>query len=284
MNKKTFLACVLMMSLLLLQNVDALENINKCQTLNVENEHYYLNESIIDNSGAGKCIEITAKNITLDCGDNVIDGTGKSNTYGIYSNQNMTTIKNCIVSDWNNGIVFYNANNGTIHNNEPYSNKASGILLKESKYNVLSDNNASYNQYGIKLNDNSNENEIKNNIATYNKINGIYVESNCFSNLIYNNYLAGNNHDGKDAGNGNNFWNTTNSTGPNIIGGPYIGGNYYSDYDGVDENGDGFGETPYDNIGGQNRDYLPLVIPEFPAMFLSVGLMFLSLFARRNLI
>ncbi|MCK5476603.1 MAG: right-handed parallel beta-helix repeat-containing protein, partial [Candidatus Aenigmarchaeota archaeon] len=174
MNKKTFLTCVLMMSFLLLQNVTALENINKCQTLNVENEHYYLNESIIDDSGAEKCIEITANNVTLDCGGRTIDGINKVNTYGIYSNQDMTVVKNCIVRDWNNGIVFYNANNGTIHNNEPYSNKANGILLKESKYNVLSDNNASYNQYGIKLNDDSNGNEIKDNIATYNKINGIY--------------------------------------------------------------------------------------------------------------
>ena len=74
---------------------------------------------------------------------------------------------------------------------------------------------------------------------------------------------------------GNNFWNTTNSTGPNIIGGPYIGGNYYSDYNFTDTDGDGFGDIPYNIPGGNSQDYLP--IPEVPTIFLSMGLMFLSL-------
>ncbi|MCK5176480.1 MAG: hypothetical protein KAQ92_02025, partial [Candidatus Aenigmarchaeota archaeon] len=74
-----------------------------------------------------------------------------------------------------------------------------------------------------------------------------------------------------------NNWNTTNQSGTNIIGGLNIGGNYFSDYNYTDTNGDGFGEIPYNISGGSNTDYLPLAIPEVPTIFLSIGMMFLAL-------
>ena len=52
---------------------------------------------------------------------------------------------------------------------------------------------------------------------------------------------------------GNNIWNISKTPGLNIIGGHYIGGNYWCDYNGIDINSDGIGDTelPYnssDNI------------------------------------
>jgi len=61
------------------------------------------------------------------------------------------------------------------------------------------------------------------------------------------------------------IWNTNKTAGPNIIGGPFIGGNYYSDWIGTDENKDGFTDMPrviYEDSFAQPpaviKDNLPL--------------------------
>jgi len=67
------------------------------------------------------------------------------------------------------------------------------------------------------------------------------------------------------------YWNTTKTSGKNIIGGPYIGGNYWATPAGdgfsqthADANGDGIAEEPY-YMNEVNIDYFPLVIPVLPA-------------------
>ena len=95
---------------------------------------------------------------------------------------------------------------------------------------------------------NTDNNVIKNNVIFGNNI-GIKVTGN--ENQIFNNYFdnARNAEDG-----GRNYWNTSMEEGVNIVGNPYLGGNYWSDYAGEDINGDGIGDVPH---GG---DSLPLVL------------------------
>ena len=91
------------------------------------------------------------------------------------------------------------------------------------------------------------------------------------SNLIYNNIfnntvnLLNNTQGYPGYGFDDAVWNTTKTSGTNIIGGPYIGGNLWEKPDGtgfsqiyVDLDGDGIANFPY-NINGSEVDYLPLV-------------------------
>jgi parallel beta-helix repeat protein len=69
----------------------------------------------------------------------------------------------------------------------------------------------------------------------------------CPSGLIYRNNFTGNTVQAFDKG------QTTWYNG--------VTGNYWSDYTGGDDNGDGIGDEPYGISGGDNRDYYPLIGP-----------------------
>ena len=94
---------------------------------------------------------------------------------------------------------------------------------------------------------------------------GTYNENVKVYNTIYNNYFNNTNNAYDD---GNNTWNIAKTDGTNIIGGSWLGGNYWSDYTGEDLDADGLGDTrlPYNSSGDikNGGDWLPLVKPSAP--------------------
>ncbi len=76
---------------------------------------------------------------------------------------------------------------------------------------------------------------------------GIWFDSS-YGSLIYNNYFD-NTLNAKD--DTENTWNVIKTSGRNIIGGSYLGGNFWSDYTGIDGDDDTLGDTliPYDSMG-----------------------------------
>jgi parallel beta-helix repeat protein len=102
-------------------------------------------------------------------------------------------------------------------------------------------------------------NTLRGNNASNNE-NGINIWYSS-SNTIYNNYFSNTNNANN---NGNNIWNTTKTSGINIIGGPYLGGNFWAHPDGTgfsqtcgDANKNGICDSNYSLAPG-NVDYLPL--------------------------
>jgi len=104
------------------------------------------------------------------------------------------------------------------------------------------------------------------NVTASNNYYGIHLSSSS-NNQIYNNYFN-NTNNAYDSG--YNTWNTTPTIGTNIIGGSWLGGNYWSDYDGVDTDNDDLGDTltPYNSSSNitYGGDYHPLIYipPEAP--------------------
>ena len=172
-----------------------------------------------------------------------------------------------------------------ISNNNLSSNRL-GIYLDSSTTNMLNLNDVSENEVGIFLNA-SKDNWIINNRVKMNSLGGIFLEasdgnhlkenllhfnieygiilSNSSKNIIYDNYFQNSENVGYEGINLENAWNMTMMREINIVGGPFIGGNYWTGPESTalcvieDLDDDGFCDASYD-LGEGNIDYMPLIL------------------------
>ena len=216
------------------------------------------NDSILsDNSVSNNNISI----YLYDSDNNMLsNNTANSNDYNgiVLSSSNDNILSgNAANSNIGDGIVLVLSSDNTLGNNNVLNNHY-GILLSSSSSNTLSDNTANSNDYnGIHM-VNSNDNTLTSNTVSSNKYNGLYL-SNSDDNLIYNNYFSNINNVRLYGTNTGNIWNTIKTAGANIVGGPFLGGNYWSDYIDIDVNKDGICDSP-NYIDEDDIDHLPLYL------------------------
>jgi parallel beta-helix repeat protein len=190
--------------------------------------------------------------------NNTVDDNGY---YGIELNSqitNITVYSNRITNSSQHGLYLYSTSQNNITGNTISNNNWSGISTLSSSKNIIDRNVINNNsQYGIGLLSTSTNNNITSNTIKYNSV-GINTTSS--TNLVYNNYFK-NTKNAFDTS--TNDWNKTKTAGSNIVLGPNLGGNYWNDYTGVDNTGDGIGDTnlPYNSNGliTNGGDYLPLM-------------------------
>lgn len=153
-------------------------------------------------------------------------------------------INNTVYGNGRNGVLIQAAGGPGTDNrvigNEIYNNSLNGVYLFQVNQEFVLDNNISSNGLaGIALA----------NTAAFNNISGNTVKNHTYSinltnadfNTIYDNYFEG--LPVADAASTGNSWNITKTLGTNIISGPFLGGNFWVNYNGSDLDSDGLGDT-----------------------------------------
>ncbi len=202
-----------------------------------------------------------------------------------------TVYNNTLMSN-NRGIYIGDSGGNSLLNNTLSKNNI-GILLNgmttdQAGANSLVNNTISNNNIGISFEGDSSGNLVTNNKVELNKQCGVYIKqvsyeapyngTNWFYNNIFNNTInffndtsnyTNDHYTIREINNSTGIisaaLNTSKTAGTNIIGGSFLGGNFWAKPDGtgfsqicVDSEGDGIGDLPY-YITGNDIDYLPLI-------------------------
>ncbi|MDZ4754551.1 MAG: NosD domain-containing protein [Phycisphaerae bacterium] len=217
----------------------------------IGNEHGCPSNNNLVQGNDGSAAGANAFEATFSSGNQFIDNIANGSNYGFwlgYSHSGNVIKGNEIRANNTNGIEIEHGQNNIIEDNLIANNGGKGIVLRTdgsapfppAQFPCLAlPNQAASTGYTIR------DNVIKQNF-------GLGIELiNTTDSVIVNNLIGANaGGDAKSSGAGNT-WAIVPVAGVNIVGGPMLGGNYWSGYAGADLDADGLGDTlvPYTNGG-----------------------------------
>ncbi|MFC2162328.1 NosD domain-containing protein [Candidatus Altiarchaeota archaeon] len=169
---------------------------------------------------------IVYNNITLDCNGHTIKGMGRYSEGIRISRKNWTTIKNCHIQNFDNGIRCNQGHNNKFIGNIISNSQDEGIWLYQCDGNKVQDNIVNKNHRGIVVH-NGNYNLLVNNQVFNNSWDGIYLKKtstnkNNTGNVLSSNQICFNNIDVRNQGTNTgidnicdttSLWNDTNTLG-----------------------------------------------------------------------
>jgi len=270
------------------------EHLTINKSLNFNGEDKYT--TVIDGRDNGTVINVKADNVTITGVTVQNSGCSCSDYSGIYVKmyrQNVNLTNNRILQN-GYGIKMLWAQDVTASHNEIAQNTF-GIEMNYVSNSSIVENMVTGNSYGIDLNP-SFSNLIARNTITNNAMHGVMLRSTSIGNTLSDNKIVQSNYGVRlystfnSTLSGNTLENNTvgidilNSTDNNIYensfignvrhvqffegtmdrsterwdGGNFTGGNYWSNYTGVDSDHDGIGDSPH-VLNANNKDNYPLM-------------------------
>jgi parallel beta-helix repeat protein len=224
---------------------------------------YTLTKDILD-VDESVCIEIVCDDVVLDGKGHLIRGNDAENSAGVLVHStgpiSNVIVRNVRTTDWFYGIYFWGAHNGRVDGCTATSNYF-GLAFNPSSDSTVSNSRFISNNHGLVMTG-STRDTITGCTISGSKVAGISLygsAGNTFSNNLLNNEK---NVAFVNEGSTSNAWNAEKRDGPNIVGGPTIGGNCWKTPGGTgySERGSqsgGFITQPY-TLSSGNIDRLPL--------------------------
>jgi len=181
--------------------------------------------------------------------NNIVKGCGIVVEYS----SNITLTGNVVTDSQNFGAHVYSSVCATVWGNL-FSNHSKGIFVSNSEKTMIFQNNITRNEHGVDFKSAS-DTLMFENMVSGNEIGVLLTSDDSENNTVWCNDFADNTQQVLvDASGARVFWNNATK------------GNYWSDYQGTDNNSNGIGDNPY-VIDQHNQDNYPiiepLIIPEF---------------------
>ena len=177
--------------------------------------------TIIDGNGTGIVVRINAPDVEIR--GFTVQNAGDSPNSSIHLGSCVrNTIRDNVIRNNAYGITLFRSNDSIVVGNKIMNNSLAGIHIRDSSNNIIHYNTIVNNWMGVL----------------------VTSESSLFNTFFHNNFIDNNDH--------------ASSFSPTTKWDNGAEGNYWSDYEGDDVDGDGIGETLLPHLG---LDYYPLMEP-----------------------